>query len=46
MPSIIIQNTMTTVEMMGDAPIFTIFLNEKSSPRENRVKMTPMSAQV
>ena len=31
--------------MMGEAPIFTIFLNEKSRPSEKRVKMTPMSAQ-
>ena len=46
MPSIIMQNTMTTVAMMGEAPIFTIFLNEKSRPSEKRVKMTPMSAQV
>ncbi len=30
----------------GEAPIFTIFLNEKSRPSEKRVKMTPMSAQV
>ena len=46
MPSIIMQNTMTTVAIIGDAPILTIFLNEKSSPNEKRVKMTPMSAQV
>ena len=46
MPSIIMLNTMTTVAMMGEAPIFTIFLNEKSRPSEKRVKMTPMSAQV
>lgn len=46
MPSIIMQNTITTVAMMGEAPIFTIFLNEKSRPSEKRVKMTPMSAQV
>ena len=46
MPSIIIEKTMTTVAMMGEAPILTIFLNEKSRPRENKVKITPMSAHV
>ena len=46
MPSIIMQKTMTMQAMTGEAPIFTIFLKEKSSPSEKRVKMTPMSAQV
>ena len=46
MPSIIMEKTMTTVAMIGDAPIFTIFLKEKSRPSEKSVKMTPMSAQV
>ncbi len=46
MPSIIMQKTMTTAAMMGEAPILTIFLKEKSRPKENSVKMTPMSAQV
>ena len=45
-PSAIMQNTMTHVAMMGEDPIFTIFLNEKSSPRENRRNITPMSAHV
>ena len=45
-PSVIMQKTMATVAMMGEAPIFNIFLNEKSKPREKSVKMTPMSAQV
>ena len=34
-----------TVEMMGDAPMRRIFLNEKSSPSENSKNITPMSAQ-
>ena len=38
------QKMMVTAEMTGDAPIFRIFLNEKSRPRENSRKMTPMSA--
>ena len=46
MPSIIIQNTMVHVAMIGEAPIFRIFLNEKSSPKENRRNITPMSAHV
>ena len=46
MPSIIMEKTMTMQAMMGEAPIFTIFLKEKSRPSEKRVKMTPMSAQV
>ena len=46
MPSIIMQKMMVTVEMMGDAPIFRIFLKEKSSPKENSRNITPMSAHV
>ena len=46
MPSIIIQKIMVTVEMMGEAPILRIFLNEKSSPNENKRNITPMSAHV
>ena len=43
-PSIDMQKMMETVDMMGEAPIFRIFLNEKSSPSENSRNMTPMSA--
>ena len=46
MPNIIMQKMMVTVEMIGEAPIFSIFLNEKSSPSENNKNMTPMSAHV
>ena len=35
---------MVTAEMTGDAPIFRIFLNEKSRPSENSRNITPMSA--
>ena len=45
MPSNDMKKTMLMVLMMGEAPIFRIFLNEKSSPSENRRNMTPMSAQ-
>ena len=44
-PSIAIQKMMVQVEMMGEAPMRRIFLNEKSRPSENRVNITPMSAQ-
>ena len=40
------QKMMVTAAMTGAAPIFNIFLNEKSSPSEKRRKMTPMSAHV
>ena len=43
-PSIDMQKMMVMVEMMGDAPIFRIFLNEKSRPNENNRNITPMSA--
>ena len=43
-PSIDMKKMMLMVEMMGDAPIFRIVLNEKSSPSENRRNITPMSA--
>ena len=35
---------MVMVEMMGEAPIFRIFLNEKSRPNENSRNITSMSA--
>ena len=38
------EKMMQTVEMMGEMPIFRIFLNEKSSPNEKSRNMTPMSA--
>ena len=43
-PSIDIEKMMLTVEITGEAPIFTIFLNEKSRPSENSRNITPMSA--
>ena len=46
MPSIIMQKMMVQADMTGDTPIFTIFLNEKSSPSENSRNITPMSAHV
>ena len=46
MPMVIMQKTMVIVAMMGAAPIFKIFLKEKSSPKENNVNMTPMFAHV
>ena len=44
-PSIDMKKMMVQVEMMGDAPIFRIFLNEKSRPSENSRNITPISAQ-
>ena len=44
LPNIDIEKMMVIVEMMGEAPILRIFLNEKSRPSENRRNMTPMSA--
>ena len=44
-PSIDIQKMMVQVEMIGDAPMRRIFLKEKSRPSENRVNITPISAQ-
>ena len=44
-PSMDMQKMMVVVEMMGEAPIFRIFLNEKSRPSENNRNITPMSAQ-
>ena len=32
--------------MTGEAPIFSIFLKEKSRPNENKRNMMPMSAHV
>ena len=46
MPSAIIQNTMAHVAMMGEEPILSIFLKEKSSPSEKSRNITPMSAHV
>ena len=43
-PSIDMEKIMVAVEMMGEAPIFRIFLNEKSRPSENSRNITPMSA--
>ena len=45
-PSPIIQKMMVQAEMTGAIPILSIFLMEKSSPKENNRKITPMSAQV
>lgn len=44
MPNIDIEKMMVMVEMIGEAPIFRIFLNEKSRPNENSRNITPMSA--
>ena len=44
MPNIIIQKMMVTVAMTGETPILRIFLKEKSSPKEKRRNITPMSA--
>ena len=44
MPSIIIQKMMAMADIMGEAPILRIFLNEKSKPNENSRNITPMSA--
>ena len=46
MPSTIMQNTIEHVDIMGDAPIFMIFLNEKSRPNENKRNITPISPHV
>ena len=43
-PSIDMQKMIEQAEMIGEAPIFRIFLNEKSSPNENSRNITPMSA--
>ena len=43
-PNIDMEKMITMVEMNGEAPIFNIFLNEKSRPNENNKNMTPMSA--
>ena len=44
-PSIDMKKMMVQVEIIGEAPILTIFLNEKSRPSENSRNITPMSAQ-
>ena len=46
LPTLIMQNMTEQAAMTGPMPIFTIFLNENSSPKVNIKKMTPMSAQV
>ena len=46
LPSIIMQNTIEQVDIIGDAPILMIFLNEKSRPSENNRNITPMSPHV
>ena len=46
MPRNIMEKMMVLTAITGAAPIFNIFLNEKSSPKEKSRKMTPMSAQV
>jgi hypothetical protein len=43
-PNIDIEKMMVIVDMMGEAPIFRIFLKEKSRPSENNRNITPMSA--
>ena len=45
-PTSIMPMMMATAAMIGAAPIFSIFLNENSSPRANSRKMTPMSLHV
>ena len=44
-PNIDIQKMMVQVEMIGEAPMRRIFLNQKSSPRESNRNITPISAQ-
>ena len=44
-PNIAMQKMMLMVVIIGEAPIFRIFLNEKSRPSENNRNITPMSAQ-
>ena len=46
MPSVIIAKMMVSVVMTGATPIFMIFLNEKSKPKEKSKNITPMSAHV
>ena len=45
-PSTIIENIMVMAAITGAMPILIIFLNEKSSPKENNKNITPISAQV
>ena len=45
-PNAIMENTIVQAAIMGEAPIFNIFLTEKSNPNENKRKMTPISAHV
>ena len=45
-PANIMQRMMVMAAIMGAMPILSIFLNEKSRPRENSRKMTPMSAHI
>ena len=46
MPSVIIEKIIVRAAITGAIPILRIFLNEKSSPNENRRNITPMSAHV
>ena len=46
MPSSIMQKMMVMAAITGAAPILSIFLKEKSRPREKSRNMTPMSAHV
>ena len=46
MPKMIMLKTIDKAAMTGAMPILRIFLNEKSRPKENNRKSTPMSAHV
>ena len=40
------KNIMEHVEIIGEIPVFMIFLNEKSNPNENKRNITPMSPHI
>lgn len=44
-PNIDMKKMIVQVDMMGEAPILRIFLNEKSRPNEKSRNITPISAQ-
>ena len=44
-PSIDMLKIIVQVEIIGEAPMRRIFLNEKSRPNENSRNITPISAQ-
>ena len=46
MPSVIMKKMMVQAAMIGDMPIFRIFLTENSSPNAKSRNVTPMSAHV